>query len=758
MLSPIARRSLGVIGCLCVFASVLSALEHPRRMIAETPPVTGTVTDSAGAPLANAQVIAGPLNRVTTTNEAGEFAFRSLPAGAYHLTVILIGYAPGHADITVPTDGPDVRVTIRMRSSPLQLSAVQVTATPVATDPRNVAQSTVELSGQALARSLGSSIAQTLSNEPGVAVRFDGPGASAPVIRGLTGERILVLQDGNRAGDLASTSQDHSVSIDPLVAQRVEVVRGPASLLYGNNALGGVVNVISNDIPNTVPSHIEGNFAAQAESATPGVSGSGTLTVPVGTTAAFAVRGGGRRIDDLRYGGSGTLANSYFRNFYGVGALGLMGTRGNGGLAYRGYAFDYGLPSAEGEGASIEGTRHEIIGRGDVTLGSGWARSVRANGTAQWYEHDEVEPTGEIGTSFELKTQTLDVLASTRAGVVSGAVGVSGLRKQYAATGEEALTPAANSNSVGVLVYQEVPLRHVEDPDALVPRLQLGGRYDLYRIETKEGDPKFGPSRSLDFNNLSGSVGFGLPLGRGLSIAISAARAFRAPSVEELFSDAFHEATGTYDRGNPALEAETNQGVDGQIRLHSARATGQLGAYYNRVDNFITPRIVGDTTDEDGVTFPLNQFSQSDATLRGFEGRFETEVTRGIVFGILGDAVRGKLADDSPIPFLPAARLGGIARWENRRYSFAADLRHAFAQRRVPEAVIEDDPAATSTSAYTLTNVSVGVNLVRSGAVHNVTLRVDNVFDERYRDATSRIKHFAFNPGRNVSLLYRVLF
>ena len=390
MLSPIARRSLGVIGCLCVFASVLSALEHPRRMIAETPPVTGTVTDSAGAPLANAQVIAGPLNRVTTTNEAGEFAFRSLPAGAYHLTVILIGFAPGHADITVPTDGPDVRVTIRMRSSPLQLSAVQVTATPVATDPRNVAQSTVELSGQALARSLGSSIAQTLSNEPGVAVRFDGPGASAPVIRGLTGERILVLQDGNRAGDLASTSQDHSVSIDPLVAQRVEVVRGPASLLYGNNALGGVVNVISNDIPNTVPSHIEGNFAAQAESATPGVSGSGTLTVPVGTTAAFAVRGGARRIDDLRYGGRGTLANSYFRNFYGVGALGLMGTRGNGGLAYRGYAFDYGLPSAEGEGASIEGTRHEIIARGDVTLGTGWARSVRANGTAQRYEHDEV--------------------------------------------------------------------------------------------------------------------------------------------------------------------------------------------------------------------------------------------------------------------------------------------------------------------------------------------------------------------------------
>lgn len=416
------------------------------------------------------------------------------------------------------------------------------------------------------------------------------------------------------------------------------------------------------------------------------------------------------------------------------------------------------MPSAEGEGASIEGTRHEIVGRGDLALGTGWAQSVRANGTAQWYEHDEVEPTGEIGTSFDLKTQTLDLLASTRLGAISGAVGVSGLRKQYAATGEEALTPAANSSSVGVLVYQEIPLRRAEDPDALVPRFQIGGRYDLYRIESKEGDPKFGPARSLDFKNVSGSVGFGLPLGRVLSLAISAARAFRAPSVEELFSDAFHEATGTYDRGNPALEAETNQGVDGQFRLHSDRLNGQLGAFYNRVDNFITPRIVGDTTDEDGVTFPLNQFSQSDATLRGVEGRVEAEVARGIVLGLLGDAVRGRLADDSPIPFLPAARVGGIARWENRRYSVGADVRHAFAQRRVPEAVIEDDPAATPTDGYTLMNVSVGVNLVGSGVVHNVTLRADNLFDERYREATSRIKHFAFNPGRNFSIVYRVLF
>ena len=743
-------------GALAVIA-MLPLAGHAQAVPEGT--VTGIVVDSAtGEPLANVQLVAAPLNRYTTTNEAGEFTFRALTTGHHHITALFIGFAPGHADVTIPPGDPTVRLTIRMRSSPLRLSAVQVTATPIATDPREVAQSTTELSGQALARTIGSSVAQTLANEPGIAVRFDGPGASAPIIRGLGGERVLVLQDGNRAGDLASSSQDHSVSIDPLVAQRVEVVRGPASLLYGSNALGGVVNVVSNDIPNTVPSHFEGNFAIQSESASPGASGSGTLTMPLGGSAAIAVRGGIRRMGDMRFGGGGTLENSYFDNQYGVVALGLTGARGNGGVAYRGYDFEYGLPSPDGEGPSIDGRRHELTGRADITTGAGSLRSVRANGTAQWYQHDEVEPTGEVGTNFDLRTQTLDLIGSTRFGRLTGAVGISGLLKQYEATGEEALTPPANSSGFGTLIYQEVPLRRATSPDASIPRLQVGGRLDWYHIDTREGDDKFGPATGVDYRSFSGSLGLSVPVGPAATVAVSLARAFRAPSVEELFSEGFHHASGTYDRGNPDLVAETNQGIDGLLRLHGTRINGQIGGYYSRVHDFITPGIVGDTIDEDGEVFPLNEFTQSDATLHGVEARVEAEALPGVVVGLLGDVVRGTLEDDSPIPFLPAARLGVLGRWESRRYSMSADVRHAFAQDRVPNPVIENDPAATTTEAYTLLNLSIGANVPVGGMVHNITLRADNVLDERYREATSRIKHFAWNPGRNLSLVYRLLF
>jgi iron complex outermembrane receptor protein len=734
---------------------------------AETPAVLGTVTDSAGNKIPNAQVVLTPLNRTTTTNEAGAFTFRGLPAGTFHLRTLLIGYAPGHADVRVPASGPDVRISIVIHTTALKLSAVQVTATPTAADARDVAQSTVDVSGSVLAQSLAPTVAQTLSREPGISERFAGPAANTPVIRGLSGERVLVLQDGGRAGDLSSTSADHALSIDPLAAQRIEVVRGPASLLYGNNALGGVVNVISNDIPSQIPSHVEGSVATQFESATPGGAISAGMVAPIGQSFALIARGSGRHVDNLRQGGGTQLGNTFYRNVSGIGGFAFASPRATGGLIYRGYDFKYGLPSApdaEEAGVHIDGHRNEVNARADVTMGerAKALTSLRVSGSAQWYTHDEVEASGAIGTTFNLKTQTLDLLGHTQVGRVSGAVGVSMLARQYEATGEEALTPAADSKTAGAFIYEEIPLVATTDPDAHVARLQVGGRYDMYRTVSRTGDAKFGPGRSLDFNNVSGSIGLTLPLTQAVTATVSAARAFRAPTVEELFSNAFHAANGTYDRGNAALTSETNQGFDGSLRLETRRINGQLAAYYNRVANFISPTISGDTTVEGDngspIVVPLNDLTQADATLRGLEGRIEGEVVPRFVLGAMGDMVRGALHGGTPLPFIPAARVGVLARWDDGKRSLNAEVRHAFAQDRVPTAVIEDDPSAVATAEYTLVNVGTGFTFAHGGRTHSITLRADNLLDQRYREATSRIKSFAYNPGRNLAVVYKMLF
>jgi iron complex outermembrane receptor protein len=727
--------------------------------LAAPPRVVGVVRDTSGNPLGGVDVIIASLNRTSVTNDSGRFVFTGLPAGNYHVSTLMLGRAPGHTDVTVPASGPDVTVVITLKPArAVQLSTVNITATPVGTDPRDVAQSTISVGGLDLSKALSSTIAQTLSSEPGVNLRFMGPAATAPVIRGLSGERVLVLQDGDRAGDLSATSSDHSVSIDPLTAKRIEVVRGPASLLYGNNALGGVVNVISNDLPTSIPTHVDGYITTQSESATPGGGAAAGVTVPVSSTLAFVARGEGRHTDDMRMGGGATLPNSYFRNYSGVGGLGFANATTSGGVLGRAYGFTYGLPSADNEGSHITGHRYEGTGR--LELGAlGPFTSLRINGAAQTYAHDEIESTGEVGTSFSLKTQTVDFLGRTRLGRTTGAVGASGLFKQYASTGEEALTPAANSNGVGAFIYEEVPLVAASDPDARVPRFQVGARYDRYGITSLTGDSKFGSGRDLTFTNVSGSLGFTVPVGEVVTLAISGARAFRAPTVEELFANAFHAALGSFDVGNPDLKVETNQGVDGSIRISGSKVTAQFAGYFNRVNNFITPLITKDTVINAGQdTVPLNHYSQADADLKGVEAQLDVEVTRHVVLGVIGDAVRGTLAGGSPLPFMPGDRLGGHARYDDGRWSLQSELRHGFAQTRVPPPVSPDDPSGVSTEKYDLLNLSGGRTFNAAGRLHSITFRVDNALDEQYKDATSRIKDFAFNTGRNFALVYRVVF
>jgi len=535
-------------------------------------------------------------------------------------------------------------------------------------------------------------------------------------------------------------------------------VRGPASLLYGTNALGGVVNVVSDEIPTSVPSRVQGFVAGMGERATPGGAGSGQLTVPLGHAIALSLRGGFRSSGDGYVGGGERLLNSDSRNnSQGLG-LAYVGERLTAGLAASRYDFRYGLPASatdEELGAKIDGVREQLRARVEFGGGrTGFVRQVRIDGSAQWYDHDEVERTGEIGTSFALQSQTVNATVKTALGRVEGAIGLNGLFRQYDAAGEEALTPAANTAGGGFFVFQELPLGGDPSGDshALIPKLQVGARLDLLTITSKDGDAKFGRGRSLDFNSGSGSVGVTLPFTSRLTLGLSAARAFRAPTVEELFSNAFHAAVGTYDLGNPELKAEVNQGIDGILRADFARLNAELSAYANQVSNFIAPNIVRDTLTDDGVV-PLNIFAQGDATLRGIEGRVEGTVAPNLVLGAMGDVVRGRFRGGDPLPFMPAARIGGQARWERGGISLATEMRHAFAQRRVSGGSID-----VPTADYTLFNVSLGWQYIGSGLVHSVTLRADNLTDERYFDASSRLKSFAANPGRNLAVVYKVLF
>lgn len=381
---------------------------------------------------------------------------------------------------------------------------------------------------------------------------------------------------------------------------------------------------------------------------------------------------------------------------------------------------------------------------------------LKFDASSQDYAHDEIEPSGAVGTHFALRTQTAQTQVTTAIGPFEGALGVQGLFKQYAASGEEALTPAADSRGLGAFLYQQVDLRRGGGHEAGHVggvQLQVGARWDTYDIRSKTGDPKFGAGRMVTFGQASGSLGLSYAVTEAVTLSGSLARAFRAPTVEELFSNGVHAAAGSYDVGSPDLRAETSTGGEVILRVKASRASAQLSAYRNRVADYVFPAVMAQPAVVDVDTMPLVRYLQADAQLRGVEGQVDLRLGRFLVASAMGDVVRGAFIGGGPLPFLPPARLGGGLRWEGARVTVGADLRHAFAQDRVT-----GDDVDIATAAYTVANLSASSQWMVANVLHVLTLRADNLTDTRYFDAASRIKRFAPNPGRNISLVYQVTF
>jgi iron complex outermembrane recepter protein len=716
----------------------------------ETGVIQGVIRDETGGPLAAVQVYVRTARREIQTDARGQFRI-ALPAGRHVLQVSVVGYASERREVDVLADGV-VQFALDLRVSPLSLPGVQVTASAGAGDALAVTQATTQLSGKQLERELSSTVAQTLRSQPGLAVRFMGPAAAMPVMRGLTGDRILVLQDGLRAGDLSGSADDHGVTIDPLTAQRIEVVRGPATLLYGNNALGGVVNVISTSIPDHVPPRAEWSGAAHSESAFPGAAAGIKTSFALSSRWAASVSAGARTSADMRIPNDPVLGNrlmnSDMRNWNASAAVGYVAAGISAGGVVKGYDFTYGLPVPPGAAAvSLRGRRYEATARGEARFESARIASIKLDATYQNYRHDEMDDASRsVLQSFALNTQTFNVLLRHQeiGRVTEGAVGISGLFKDYDATGYHALTPAAVSRGFGVFTFQE--LRLLEGGAAL----QIGARADHYAIASRRSE-KFGPSRVRSFPSLSGSLGVRVPISPIASGSFSVARSFRAPTVEEMFSNAAHAGTGAVELGNADLRAEHGVAIEGVLRVQSERWNGQLAAYRNTVDDYVLLQARGDTA-IGGVTLPVLSYAQAPAVLQGVEGSIEWAASNMVMLSVIGDYLHAAQDNGVPLSFMPPARIGVLGRWDDGRYSIGADVHHEFRQDRVGAA--DELP----TPSHAILRMHAGMRFRAAKRHHSVTLRLENLTNELHREATSRIKDFAPGPGRNIALAYKVLF
>lgn len=769
----------------------------------------GLVVDSAtGAPLPATSVRLVEVDRRDVTHEDGAFHLRRVPAGRYTLIVEHIGYRTARVPVAIgpggdaaragdtrtagtatpdtteaggattpvdPTDpgraaGPggtpgSELLTVRLASSAIDLPGLLVTAAMGARSRAEAHRLSQVLGGRELDRQLDVTVAETVEGEAGLSSASMGPGPARPVIRGLSGDRILVLEDGERVGDVSSGSADHAVAVESSSAQRIEVVRGPAALFYGSNALGGVVNVVREEIPSSLPDRPMATVLFQGQSVNRGGAASGTYRQGVGDFGLRA-EASGRWTGDVRTPDH-TLQNSSIRTY--SGALGASWVRNFGHLGgtARTYRSEYGIPpdsiSGHASGVTIELERDVLRGEAVVTE-LGRLGELTATGSYTRYDHREIEASGAVGTAFGQNTGVAElVLRHRELGPFSGGgFGVRGQWQDYVSDNGRAVV---RSDELAGAIYG------IEELELGRWLLELGARYDVHRVSPRGvTDVRGVPVRERTYQNLSGSVAALWEVADGWRLGAAVARAFRAPSSDELFSQGPHLAAYTYEVGNPDLEAETGVGADLFVRVDRPGISAEAGVFWNEISEYSYPT---NTAERRGDLF-VSRFVNTDARFYGAEASGRWEVTGDLVLdGDVSWVHATNLALDEPLPLIPPLNGRLSLGYDRERWFAEIGWKGAAEQDRVPDRpelpadgpdYCEGDagPACRpvpgeflSTDGYGIIDAGAGIRWFPGDRVHSVTLRLENLTNELYRNHLSRIKELSPEPGFGATLTYR---
>lgn len=629
------------------------------------------------------------------------------------------------------------------------LDKVLVTASPLRDTADALSKPAEVLAGERLDENRAASLGETLSSLPGVQSSNFGPGVGRPVLRGMDGPRVAVLSDGMGTQDVSTVSQDHSPAVEAFLADQIEVLKGPSTLLYGSGAIGGLVNVVDGRIPEAA---IDGGFGGRAEMRFDAGDRDGQTDMfrVDGGNDRFALHADGVYRNQKDYDTpEGRQANSFIDTKTGSLGGSLLGDWGFVGASAARFEDDYGNPGEPGDLAAGERgvwlrmrqNRYDL--KGGLTEPWGEGSGLRFSLGHTDYDHIEFEG-DEVGTTFKKTANEGRVEASfAGAGAWTGAAGLQGGDSTFEAIGEEAFVPRTNTRSLGVFGVA----RGKFDP----LQLDLGARID--RIES---DPEGGGSR--DFRPLSLSAALSWKLDEQWRLTANLDHAERAPAEEELFADGPHIATLAYETGDADLGKEKANQLELGAQYRGERIDAKLSAYYNRFDDFIYLVDTGESWywDEEDEELPIRQWSQADARFRGFEG----EATFHLVddergswdLRVYGDTVRGTLASGGNLPRIAPSRIGAQLRWENESWRASLGALRYAKQDRIAE-------GETPTDGYTLVDAHLAWHRdFGSRAAWEVFVDGSNLTDQIARVHTSFLKDAVALPGRSVSFGVRLFF
>jgi iron complex outermembrane recepter protein len=651
-----------------------------------------------------------------------------------------------------------------------------IVVTGFARNRNDILSGTSVVSGEELNRVMRPSIGETLAHQPGVSATSFGPSASRPVLRGFEGDRIRILTDGLGSLDASSTSADHAVAINPLTADRIEVLRGPAALLYGSSAIGGVVNVIDSRIPRRIPNetvHADGilTYGSAADER----SLNGEIDAPLGHGFVAHLDGNYTKTDDLEIGGfaltralrdqaaasadpdiralaelRGRLPNTASETSEIAGGLAWIDGDNNAGLSIARYDSLYGVPirysldpaiAAEAPRLDLRQTR--IDGRGEVDT-HGWIDSLRLRAGYSDYRHFELEQNGDIATTF--RTNGWEARAEAiqrRQGAWSGGFGVQYSNRDASVEGEEKFLPPNGQRQIGLFTVQNFDLGAF--------KAEAGARYEHASLHA-DADPDIGnPALDRDFDAVSASLGGSYEIAHGWRIGVNGSFGQRAPAPDELFANGPHAGTQAFEIGNPDFAKEENWGLEATLRGSGDGYSFGAALFHSWFRNYIYEQPTGQIVDD----LPVFQFLQDDARYFGVE--FEASARLATVGGVtinadgLADYVRATIDGVGPAPRIPPLRLLGGIEAQSTLVNGRIEAEWVSDQDRI--AAFE-----TRTDGFTLVNASLAFHPFGHANGSSVTLSANNLFDVTARRAASVLKDYAPLGGRDLRVSARFTF
>ncbi|WP_294133660.1 TonB-dependent receptor [Sphingobium sp.] len=648
----------------------------------------------------------------------------------------------------------------------------------------DILSGTSVVTGEELTRTMRSTIGETLARQPGVSATSFGPNASRPILRGFQGERVRILTDGIGSFDVSNTSVDHAVAINPLTADRIEVLRGPAALLYGSSAIGGVVNVIDSRIPRRVPDepvHIDAitTYGSAANERT----GSGEVEVPLGDKLVFHFDGSYSKSGDLDTGNyiltpalraqaaasgdpdiaslatlRGKLPNSAAETWEVSGGAALITDGGNLGFSVTHSDNLYGVPvryavepGGEAEKVRLHMKQDRADMRAEVPVNGSFLESIRFRAGFADYQHQEIEDTGEVGTTFynQSMESRLELIQANRGGW-DGAIGGQFFTRKFHVEGEEKFLPRNETTQLGLFTLQSIDLGKT--------RVEVGGRYEHTDVSADADATLFNPAYDRRFDTISGSIGASREIVPGWRAGLNLSRTERAPSAEELFARGNHAGTQAFELGNPDFSKEKSWGVEATLRGQGPGYTLALSAYHNWFDGYIYDAQVADdacmaVNGGEDLEFPCFQYNQAKARYLGFEAEATVKLAQVGGYAInldgIADYVRATVTDSGPAPRIPPMRLLGGLEAQGERLSLRGEVEHSFAQDRIAA-------TETETGGFTLVNASLAWKPIKGNDRTTIMLSANNIFDVEARRHASFLKDYAPLAGRDIRITARL--